>query len=223
MPVDESRLRITPNLAYGICLVLIGSTLVLDRLELIEAGRILRYWPVGLVLIGLALVIQSFQPADAAPEARSADGFNAGHVFVWVIVALVASQAFSRGGVFWHGDVATRTESSETASVFALWGRHQQVVNAPVFRGGDLTSVMGRSELDLRSTMVGQGEETAIDVFTLMGGSTVRVPDGWIVDLRTVSILGSVRDRRSGARNVEGSPRIVIRGFIMLGGLDIRS
>jgi hypothetical protein len=223
MPADESRLRITPNLAYGVCLVLIGSTLVLDRLELIEASRILRYWPVGLILIGLALVIHSFQPVDAEHTARGSDAFNAGHLVVLLFVGLIASQTLSRGGVFWRGDVATRTESSETASVFALWGRHQQVVNAPVFRGGDLTSVMGRSELDLRSTTIGQGEETAIDVFTLMGGATVRVPDGWIVDLRAVSILGGVRDRRSGARNLEGSPRIVIRGFIMLGGLDIRS
>jgi Domain of unknown function (DUF5668) len=223
MTVDEPRVRITPNLAYGICLVLIGSTLVLDRLELIEASQILRYWPVGLVLIGLALVIQSFQPVDTAQTARAGDAFNAGHLVVWVIVALIASQAFSRGGVFWRGDVATRTESSDTASILAIWGRHQLVVNAPVFRGGDLTSVMGRSELDLRSTTIGQGGETAIDVFTLMGGSTVRVPDGWIVDLRAVPLLGAVRDRRTGARNVEGSPRIVIRGFIMLGGLDIRS
>ena len=64
MPVDGMRLRVTPNLAYGICLVLLGWTLILDRLQIVEAGQILRYWPVGLVLLGVTLVIQSLQRAD---------------------------------------------------------------------------------------------------------------------------------------------------------------
>jgi hypothetical protein len=35
--------------------------------------------------------------------------------------------------------------------------------------------------------------------------------------------MGGVKDRRSGARDVTGAPRLVLRGFIMMGGLSIRS
>ena len=62
-----------------------------------------------------------------------------------------------------------------------------------------------------------------IEVFTLMGGSTIRVPEGWHVDLRATPVMGGIRDRRTGIRDAAGAPRIVIRGFIMWGGLDIRS
>jgi hypothetical protein len=65
-----------------------------------------------------------------------------------------------------------------------------------------MTSVMGRADLDLRSTTVAPGDEVVIEVFTLMGGATIRVPDGWIVDIRAAPIMGGVRDRREGPRDV---------------------
>jgi hypothetical protein len=71
-----------------------------------------------------------------------------------------------------------------------------------------MTSVMGRADLDLRSTTVAPGDEVVIEVFTLMGGATIRVPDGWIVDIRAAPIMGGVRDRREGPRDVAGYGRL---------------
>ena len=62
-----------------------------------------------------------------------------------------------------------------------------------------------------------------IDVFTLMGESMIRVPDGWQVDLRATAVMGGVRDRRTAPGGAAGAPRIVIRGFVMWGALVIRS
>jgi hypothetical protein len=216
MPVDGIRSRVTPNLAYGICLVFLGWTLILDRMHIVEAGQILRYWPVGLILVGVTLVIQSFQRAEDTP-ARPQQSLDAGHLLFWVAVALVASQAFQRDGF------TTRADSSESVSVFAVMSHHQQVTHAPVFTGAEMTSVMGRADLDLRQTTVAPDKEAVIEVFTLMGGSTIRVPEGWTVVVRAVPIMGGVKDRRQGARDLPGSPRIVLRGFILMGGLDIRS
>lgn len=216
MPVDGMRLRVTPNLAYGICLVLLGWTLILDRLRVVEADQILRYWPVGLVLLGLTLVVQSLQRSEPGAAGEREQSLNGGHVIVWIVVALLVSQALQRD------TFSARTDSGENVGVFAVMSRHQQVSRASVFAGGDMTSVMGRADLDLRQTTVAPGEEAVIEVFTLMGGSTIRVPEGWTVVVRAVPIMGSVKDRRSGARDVPGSPRIVVRGFIVMGGLDIR-
>ena len=216
MTADEPRVRVTTNLAFGICLILLGTTLLLDRLQLIPASQLLRFWPVRLVLVEAALVIQSFQRVDPA-QARSQQGFDGGHIFVWIIFAIIMSQVFNRGGF------TARADSSETVNLVALLTHHQQVSNAVVFRGGEMTSVMGHSDLDLRKTTLAPGEEAVIEVFTLMGGTTIRVPEGWSVEVRTVPIAGGVKDRRSGARDIPGAPRIVIRGFIMMGGLNIRS
>ena len=55
-------------------------------------------------------------------------------------------------------------------------GRDHRVINAPEFRGGQMTSVMGRSELDLRTATIAPGQDVTIEVFMLMGGATIRVP-----------------------------------------------
>lgn len=216
MTADQPRLRVTTNLAFGICLILLGTVLILDRLQILAAAQLLRLWPIALVLVGLAMVVQSFQGGDAAASARG--DMRLGHVVFWVFIA----------AIFWNGlpnDGIVRSDSSvsERPSVVALLGRHRQISSTPRFRGAEVTSIMGRADLDLRKTTVAAGDEPAIEVFTVMGASTIRVPEGWHVDVRAMPVLGGVRDRREGPRDAAGAPRIVIRGFVMLGGLEIRS
>jgi hypothetical protein len=190
---------------------------VLDRLQLMEASQILRFWPLGLVLLGLTLVVQSFQRADASGSARDQQIFPSGHIVAIVIMGLFISQAVHRGSN------SARADSSETVDLFAVGSRQSQLSRAPVFRGGEMTAVMGRSDLDLRQTTVAPGEEAVIDVFTLWGESIIRVPAEWTVEVRAVAIMGGARDRRTEVRSVPGAPRIVVRGFVMMGGLSIRS
>ena len=215
MTADEPRLRVTTNFAFGICLILLGTALMLDRLQLVDARQILRFWPVALVLFGAALVIESFQRVESTVVAKPT-GFNPAHIVGFVFVSLIASQMLTRGEI-------ARTESSETVNVVAVMSKHQQVSSAPLFRGGELTSIMGRAILDLRHTTIAPGEEVAIEVFTLMGATTIYVPDGWQVDVRATPVLGGIRDRRKQTGDIAGAPRIVIRGFIMWGALDLRS
>lgn len=214
MTADEPRVRVTTNLAFGICLILLGSVLILDRLQLVEAIQFLRFWPIALVLFGAALVIQSFQRSEPA-EAHSREGINGGHIFALVIFSIVMSQVLSRGGT-------TRTEAGETIDVVAVMGRHEHVSSAPVFRGGEMTAIMGRADLDLRKTTLAANEEVVVHVFTVTGGSTIRVPEGWSVDLRATPVMGGARDRRPAPNDTPGAPRLVVRGFILWGGLNIR-
>ena len=217
MTVDEPRVRVATNLAFGICLILLGTTLMLDRLQIVEAAQILRFWPVALVLLGAALVFQSFQRPDATAGAQPRSAFDGGHVFVWVMVAVVMSQVFS------PVETTTLTDSSDRVHVAAVMSRHNRVVNATAFRGGEMTAIMGGSNLDLRNANVSSGEDVVVEVFILMGGGMIRVPEGWTVETRATPIMGDVKDRRTGARDVPGAPRLVLRGFIMMGGLSIRS
>jgi hypothetical protein len=167
------------------------------------------------MLFGTALVVQSFQRPNESGAAE-AQPVHLGHIVAWTIVAVIMWNGFSR-----HATMSTR--SDETVSLFAVMSRHQQVSSAPVFRGGHMTAVMGRTDLDLRKTTVAAGEEAVIEVFTLLGGATLRVPEGWNVVVQAAPIVGGVKDRRTGSRDVAGAPRIIIRGFIMAGGLEIRS
>ena len=220
MTADEPRVRVTTNLAFGICLILLGTTLVLDRLQLIEARQVLRFWPVALVLVGAALVVQSFQRPDTTTGAKRED-MSLGTVIFWVLISVFVWNGFASNG--FSGLSTTRTETANAVEMVAIMGRDHRVITAEGFRGGKMTSVMGRTELDLRTATIAPGQDVSIDVFMLMGGATIRVPEGWSVDVNTARIMGDVKDRRTGARDGTDAPRLIIRGFIMMGGMTIRS
>jgi len=213
MTVDEPRLRVTTNLALGICLILLGTVLILDRLQLVEASQVLRFWPVVLILFGMTLVIQSFQRPDTTPGAKP--DMAVGTVIFWVLISMFVWNGF--------GSSTTRSESANSVDTVSIMGRDHRVVDAAEFRGGQMTSVMGRSELDLRKATITPGQDATIEIFMLMGGATIRVPEGWTIDVNTRRIAGHVKDRRAGARDATGAPRLVIRGLIVMGGLSIRS
>jgi Cell wall-active antibiotics response 4TMS YvqF/Domain of unknown function (DUF5668) len=219
MTVDEPRLRVTTNLALGICLILLGTVLILDRLQLVDAGQVLRFWPVALVLFGVTLVMQSFQRPDTTPGAKP--DMAVGTVIFWVLMSMFVWNGFGSNG--FSGLSTARSESANSVDVVSIMGRDLRVIDAPEFHGGQMTSVMGRSELDLRKATIAPGQDATIEIFMLMGGATIRVPEGWTIDVNTRRIAGHVRDRRAGARDANGAPRLVIRGLIVIGGLSIRS
>ena len=220
MTVDQPRLRVTTNLAFGICLILLGTVLILDRLQLVQAREVLRFWPIALVLIGVALVAQSFQRPDDTTGARREE-LSLGTLMFWVLFSVFVWNGFSLNG--FSALSRSRTETSTNAVVVGILGRDHRVINSNEFRGGQMTSIMGRSEIDLRTATIAPGQDVAIEVFALMGAATIRVPEGWSVDVDTARIVGDVKDRRTGVRDSAGAPRLIIRGFIMLGGVSIRS
>lgn len=219
MTVDEPRLRVTTNLALGICLILLGTVLILDRLEVVEARQVLRFWPVALVLFGVTLVMQSFQRPDTTPGAKR-DDMPLGTI-IFCVLMLTFVGRFTPNG--FSGLSTARSETANSVDIVTIMGRDHRVIDAPEFLGGQMTSVMGRSELDLRTATIAPGQDVNIEVFMLMGGATIRVPEGWTVNVNTTRIAGDVKDRRTGVRDATGAPRLVIRGLIVLGGLSIRS
>src|SRR6185437_1343789 len=47
------RPRFTPQALFGVIVIIVGVLFTLDNLELIDASDYLRYWPAGLVAVGL--------------------------------------------------------------------------------------------------------------------------------------------------------------------------
>ena len=56
---QDSSFVVTPRTVLGVAIVLLGFALALDRLGIVEANHILRFWPVPLILIGALMVVQA--------------------------------------------------------------------------------------------------------------------------------------------------------------------
>ena len=83
-------------------------------------------------------------------------------------------------------------------------------------------AVMGGCDMDLRSAEI-EGPEVEITAFAFWGGINVIVPEGFDVDLRGFSFMGGRSLRLKDVPIVPGSPRIVVRGFAVMGGIEVKS
>jgi hypothetical protein len=78
---------------------------------------------------------------------------------------------------------------------------------------------IGGAELDLTQAEL-EAPETTIDVYWLIGGVELTVPDGIEVELGGLTIIGGMEDH-GGRRPLPGSPRIRVRQFGLIGGVEI--
>jgi hypothetical protein len=98
-------------------------------------------------------------------------------------------------------------------------------VDSGVLRRGSMTSLMGGCVLDARhATMPPEG--AVLDVFAIMGGVEVRVPAEWTVVTDVASVMAGIDDKRrpvaTPAVPGHATPRLVIRGVVVMGGLMIK-
>jgi hypothetical protein len=252
--------RFGPHLVLGIGILLFGVVLLLDRLGYVPATSLLKFWPVLLILLGASVIAQAFfGVGETSQRHRPAIGFP----LLLLLVILGVLTMRDAPGIVRAGD-------GDRVTVFAVMSGNAHTSPAAPFRRAEMTSVMGEARLDLREATLAPGEEAVVDVFTLMGGAVIYVPEGWTVDVQTMPVMGGVRDRRwrpssatatdesaadqgpaadtgeargvtppAGAAQAQPTgpgkdvaaapsgtapaPRVVIRGFIMMGGLTVRS
>lgn len=215
----------TPNVIVGLTLMALGTVLLLDRLGFDVTPDLLQYWPVLLVLFGASVAVQALRKTDpSVPQQRPV--VSPGLVLFVVIVTLLFSQGFRVGG-------NTRASTSEERmNLVGVMGHASGTSTAVDFEGARIGGVMGRSTLDLRQATIPPGEEAIVDVFVVMGKATVLVPEEWAIDTSALPVMGEVEDQRwprstpsvpDDAIEATGpQPRLVLRGFVMMGKVEIQ-
>lgn len=228
---SPSPARVTPHLVFGLLIILAGVLFTLDNLEIADADQYLRYWPVGLIAIGLAK-LWGGKAGHASPLGGVLFVIAGGWLLLdnlhlidvrlfelWPVLLIAAGSV-----MVWHGlrgrppRLTARVEDTITA-VAVLAGVNRGS-NSSAFRGGELTAFMGGCEIDLRHAAI--NGEAVIDVFAMWGGIEIRVPDGWRVIGRVTPILGAFED---GTRPPQGATThtLVVRGVVLMGGVDVKN
>lgn len=178
----------------GFALTLVGSWLLLYELGIMSLDN---SWPLVLVAIGVAMAWDGWSPGrELSQEERVLRERRRGELMPLMVIGLIVAALLvgERSRVI----MQKTTSTTDQTQVTAVLGGNRHVSYARPFRGADVTAFMGGAVLDLRNTTIEPGQEVTIDVFTMMGGSTLYVPREWIVDTRALAVLGGVEDRRFG-------------------------
>ena len=240
-PPRDARSGITPRLILGIGIALFGVVLTIDRLGIADAETVLRFWPLIFVAIGAMMYFQQNNPSGRT------------HGTMWMALGAVLMLATLGGAririweLFWPAililvgsrlvmqavQVNRRGEGEEPPerlTMVAVLG-HAKRSSIGRFRGGDIMAFMGGGNLDLRMAIIPPGEEATIDLFTVMGGVEIIVPTGWTIATPVIPVMGGIDDRRvpplplptDGTAPAGPAPRLVLRGFVMMGGVVIKA
>ena len=228
----DSRPIVTPRLIAGIALSVFGILLALGNADVIDAGQYLRYWPVALMAMGAALIMQS----------RNGSNSIGGMILVaaggWLLLNTLDIIDVGLWDVFWPlaliliganliRGTLRRTEgsASDTVNLMAILSGVERSAGMSNFRGGELIAFMGGCDLDLRQATLPPGGEATIDCFAMMGGMEIKVPKTWVVDSRVLPVMGGIEDGTVPPSGdvVANPPRLLLRGLVIMGGIEIKN
>lgn len=229
-----------PRLVLGLGIILIGAIFLLGNLDIINMREYLRLWPAILIFIGIAYLIQGQRSASRIwgviwifiGTAMLLDRLYFIHFNLWdywpIILVFVGGMMILRGtplrrGIASFASSASSTSESNDAQSYirgtAILGGFKRNNNSQDFKGGEFTAFMGGVEIDLRDASI-KGE-AIIDIFAVMGGVDMRVPDDWTVIVEGFPILGGIEDKTHSPK--ESTKRLVIKGTVVMGGVDIKN
>jgi len=226
---DKSGRRPTPQLVFGIIVIFVGVLFALDNLNIVAADQFLRFWPLALMAIGLAKLLDC-----ETPEGRLFGGivFGVGSILlldtlhvVHFSVHLIWPLALVAVGIFiaWQAVMREKAPSDgeSVLSATAIMGGVEKTCDTQDFRGGDVTAILGGCNIDLRQATI-KVDRAVINAFAFWGGIEIRVPEGWAVKLEGFPFMGGMTDS-SRAPIIPSNQRLLIKSFVMMGGIEIRN
>jgi predicted membrane protein len=117
---------------------------------------------------------------------------------------------------------AFSNDKSDFIDVTSVFGGVKKNVLTKNFKGGDIVSFMGGSEINL--TQADFKGKVRIDTTNIFGGTKLIVPASWDVQSEIVAIFGGVDDKRQIVGvNADPDKVLILDGTCMFGGIEIRS
>jgi predicted membrane protein len=228
---DRRRRPATSQLLMGLMIIAVGLLFTLDNLGIAHASDYLRYWPAGLIAIGLVKLYDSREGHGGA-----VGGFVITLIGLWLLLEATVDirisfadmwpmlLVFVGGYLVWRGLTGHRrlanADDHAVVSAMAILSGVNRGNNSPAFRGGDLTAIMGGCDIDLRQAAI--NGDAVIEVFAVWGGIEIRVPEDWTVIFHVTPLMGGVEDK---TRPSLGSSRhrLTVRGIVVMGSVEIKS
>ena len=219
---------------WGLILIIVGGLFLLDKMDRLDFGHVAStYWPVILILIGVAAILSSgfrrwgpglfFIILGSVFQLREL-GYLHRDVwhYLWPALIILAGIWILFGSLFRRGrSVAFPVDFGRDMDISAVLSGQERRFAAPNFKGGRATAVMGGVEVDLTEATL-EGGKAAVELTAIMGSVELRVPRDWEVILNATPILGGVEDSRKRVSKDEAKATLYVKGTAIMGGIEIK-
>jgi predicted membrane protein len=222
----------------GAVILAIGLIFLLSNFGIFRAIHFWQFWPVILIFAGIAKL---FDPARRAwgvillilgillqLNGLGIGKFTWGQLWPLLLIAAGAMAMWSaiqarRMTEKLHDDGGDlRTTLNENA----IFGGVEKRLNGKEFRGGQLQSIFGGIEIDLRDADIAESE-AVLYANAIFGGIEIRVPDNWFVAARGQGIFGGFSDSTRYNVPVTDTDKpkktLIVMGMAVFGGVEIRN
>jgi Domain of unknown function (DUF5668) len=239
----DRRPRFTPRLVVGLSILGLGMLFLLHEVTGASIGRILRFWPVALIVLGSTILWESgWYDRKRASGRKQSLGWGVFWILAgsWFLLDSLDWVRFDPWDYFWPilllalgGSIVWRSlrgpklalqlpsvaDREQLFSAFAILSGNNVRNASQDFHGGEATAIMGGCEIDLREARI--AEEAVVEVFALWGGVEIKVPQGWRVVSEALPLLGGYEDNTRRPETGASAPRLVIKGFAIMGGIEV--
>lgn len=232
-PAKPSHLAASPTLIIGIAITLLGVIFFLSEAGIPYIGKLSNFWPLTLVAIGyvklknnqersntgawLLIGLGTLLLLDQIPGFELDDLL--GPMILTGIGVAIILHSIKRQQKKRPEYQKTEDCVSGQALFSSLKHRHPR----SAFKGGDITSIFGSAEIDLRDAFI-EGESATLECFVMFGGAEIRVPETWDVRVQASAIFGGIENKSTPApSDATNRPVLLLSGLVLFGGVEVRS
>lgn len=182
-------------------LVAVGGFFLLNRqLKEFELGDF--FWPLLIFGIGLSVLLSKGRSRKKESEPET----------------LINPEPIAADA---NASAISNDEGETVVDAASIFGSVKKNIYSKNFKGGEVVSIFGGTEINLMyADFTGVAKLEIVNVF---GGTTLIVPAHWQIKSEAAAILGAIEDKRRDPAAVQTDKVLMIEGFVLFGGIDIKS
>ena len=228
---------------FGFILLAVGLVMILERSGILswEVYDFLLSWKMLLVAIGAFVFLNGNRGAGIIVMGVGAffmipdifQDYEQIKRFFWPALLLLAGVAFMFGNRhrrfhkmqnLHYKEMGNHQVNNDFFDELVIFGAKDFSMSSKNLLGGRATSIFGGIEVDLRQSEISP-EGCSIDLTTMFGGNTLKVPNDWTILNRVTTIFGGYSDLRVKDPSYQPNPSktIVLTGVCIFGGTEVRN
>jgi len=226
------------RILFGLAVIGIGALALLDNLHVFGLPLLRTFWPLALVLFGLARLAWPRHAGSwlfgtaliVIGGVLTAQNLGYAHFDLrdwWPVLVILAGLSILLRGIFprrlptgMEGFETSTLEHGDHVNIDATFSGIRLQNDSRSFKGGRIEATFGGVELDLSQAAM-EAPEAVLEVAARFSGIELRVPRDWLVVVNMRPTMGAVNDHTVPPMNP--AHRLVLRGETVFGGVEIKN